>query len=159
MRLRLAAILALGIALPALAQTDIRLSGFQADPTAPVEVAADSLSLDQTSGMALFEGNVSVTQGDTTITAGRIEVRYDDATGAIILLVATGGVSFKTKTDTARAENAEYDIEKASLVMKGGVVLTQGASSVSADSMVVNLATGAARLDGRVRTTLTQSGT
>jgi lipopolysaccharide export system protein LptA len=40
--------------------------------------------------------------------------------------------------------------------MSGGVLLTQGASAIGADSMVVDLKTGAAQLDGRVRTTLVQ---
>ena len=40
----------------------------------PVEVSADSLSVDQGSGEAVFDGNVLVVQGDVRMSAGRIRV-------------------------------------------------------------------------------------
>jgi len=44
------------------------------------------------------------------------------------------------------------------LTMRGDVLLTQGASAISADTMRVNLSTGAAQMDGRVRTIFNQGG-
>ena len=59
------------IASPALSQTNINLGGISTDPSAPVEVAADSLSVDQDTGTAIFDGNVVIGQGELRIAASR----------------------------------------------------------------------------------------
>ena len=144
------------LAASASAQTSISLGGFQPDTEAAIEITADALSLDQDTGRAEFSGNVDVTQGANKITAAFIAVTYDEDSGQIVLLEATGGVTFVTATDAAESETAVYDLRNDTLRMSGGVLLTQGASTIGADSMVVDLKTGAAQLDGRVRTTLVQ---
>lgn len=144
---------------PALAaQTDIAIGGLTADPTAPVEVSADSLSVDQTTGEAIFAGNVVIGQGEMRIAAARVVIVYDEASGAITRLTASGGVTFVTATEAAEANEAVYDLAGQMLTLSGDVLLTQGASAISADRMVVDLAAGTARMDGRVRTVLTQGG-
>lgn len=144
------------LAASASAQTSISLGGFQPDTEAAIEITADALSLDQDTGRAEFSGNVDVTQGANKITAAFIAVTYDEDSGQIVLLEATGGVTFVTATDAAESETAVYDLRNDTLRMSGSVLLTQGASAIGADSMVVDLKTGAAQLDGRVRTTLVQ---
>ena len=157
---RLAATIALLVLWPltGAAQTDIAIGGLTADPTAPVEVAADSLSVDQTTGEAVFSGNVVIGQGDMRIAAGRVVVVYDDATGQIVRLTVSGGVTFVTATEAAEAAEAVYDLTAQTLTLIGEVLLTQGASAISADRMVIDLGAGTARMDGRVRTVLTQGG-
>ncbi len=150
--------LALTLATPALAQTNINLGGISADPTAPVEVSADSLSVDQDSGTAVFDGNVLIGQGDLRLSAGRVEVIYSDATGDIALLKAAGGVTFVTATEAAEAQTADYDLTAGTLVLSGEVLLTQGASALSADEMRINLNTGNAQMTGRVTTVFQQGG-
>ncbi len=142
----------------ATAQTDVALGGISADPSLPVEVSADSLSVDQDSGRAVFEGGVVIGQGDLRIAAGRVEVIYADATGGIARLLASGGVTFVTETEAAEARDADYNIAEGTLTLTGDVILTQGASALSAERMVVNLATGTARMEGRVRTVFQQGG-
>lgn len=144
------------LAASASAQTSISFGGFQPDTEAAIEITADALSLDQDTGRAEFSGNVDVTQGANKITAAFIAVTYDEDSGQIVLLEATGGVTFVTATDAAESETAVYDLRNDTLRMSGGVLLTQGVSAIGADSMVVDLKTGAAQLDGRVRTTLVQ---
>ena len=80
----------------AAAQTNIALGGIRADPTAPVEITADSLTVDQASGQAVFAGNVLIGQGDLRTRRRRVEVIYDEATGDIARLRASGGVTFVT---------------------------------------------------------------
>ena len=143
-------------ALPATAQTDITLGGVNADPDAPVEITADSLSVDQDSGLALFTGNVVVGQGDLRLSAGRVEVKYSDESGEVTSLEITGGVTFVTETEAAESDAASYDIEGGVLVLTGNVLLTQGASAISADRMRVDLENGAAQMDGNVRTIFNQ---
>lgn len=139
------------------AQTNINLGGVTTDPSAPVEVSADNLSVDQDTGKAIFNGNVVVGQGDLRLSAAKVEIVYGGSTGEIDSLSATGGVTFVTATEAAEANSANYDIAGGSLILTGNVLLTQGASAISADRMQVNLETGNASLSGNVRTTFQQS--
>ncbi|WP_375279624.1 lipopolysaccharide transport periplasmic protein LptA [Pseudooctadecabacter sp.] len=149
---------ALLLATPIAAQTNVNLGGISADPSAPVEITADNLTVDQDSGTAVFEGNVVLGQGELRLSAGRVQVVYDGTAGQISRLNASGGVTFVTDTEAAEAASAEYNLDAGTLTMTGDVLLTQGASAISADTMRINLTTGAAQMDGRVRTILNQGG-
>jgi lipopolysaccharide export system protein LptA len=150
------ALIALFMAAPVMAQTNIDLGGITTNPDAPVEVAADSLSVDQDTGTAIFEGNVLIGQGDLRIGAARAQVVYDSATGAIASFAASGGVTFATDTEAAEAQSANYDLTNGKLVLTGDVLLTQGPSALSADSMTIDVKTGNAQMAGRVRTVFQQ---
>ena len=133
----------------------VQLGGaFAADPSAPVEVTSDSLDVDQATGAATFTGNVVIGQGDLRVQAGAVEVRYDEATGGIARLLATGGVTLATPEEAAEAQAADYDLGAGTLTMTGEVLLTQGPSAISGDRLVVDLASGTARMEGNVRTIL-----
>lgn len=147
---------ALLVATPLVAQTNINLGGITTDPSAPVEVAADSLSVDQDTGTAIFEGNVVIGQGELRISAGRAQVVYDSASGDIASFEASGGVTFATSTEAAEAQSASYDLVNGQLVMTGEVLLTQGASALSADRMIIDVESGNAQMEGRVRTVFQQ---
>jgi len=140
------------------AQTNINLGGISADPAAAIEISADSLSVDQDTGKAVFDGNVVIGQGDLRLSAGRVEVVYGGTTGQITSLEATGGTTFVTATEAAEAQSASYNIETGSLILVGEVLLTQGASAISADQMAIDLNSGDAQLSGRVRTVFQQGG-
>jgi len=144
------------LAAPALAQTNVNLGGISADPNAPVEITADSLSVDQETGTAIFDGNVVLGQGDLRLSAGRVQVVYNEASGEISRLSATGGVTFVTDTEAAEADSADYNLDAGTLVMNGNVLLTQGASAIASDTMRINLTDGSAQMDGRVRTIFNQ---
>jgi lipopolysaccharide export system protein LptA len=64
------ALLALGLAASAAAQVNIGFGGVAYDSRQPVEVTADSLTIDQATGEAVFSGNVIVHQGDLRMAAG-----------------------------------------------------------------------------------------
>lgn len=159
MSLRLAALaFAILIGGPAPAQTDLALGGLNADPDAPVEITADGLTVDQDSGRAVFAGNVVIGQGDLRIAAGRVEVIYDEQTGDISSLSASGGVTIATATEAAESAEADYDLTTGILSLSGDVLLTQGPGALSADRMTVNLSDGTARMVGNVRTVLQREG-
>lgn len=142
---------------PVLAQgTNVDLGGLTPDPTAPIEIASDSLAVDQQAGTAVFTGNVVIGQGDLRLSASRVEVIYGNEQGAISKLEATGGVTFVTSEAAAEAARATYDIDGARLSLSGDVLLTQGPSAIAAERMIVNLETGAASMEGRVRTVFQQ---
>ncbi|MDC1398928.1 LptA/OstA family protein [Yoonia sp.] len=140
----------------AFAQTSVALGGLSVDTSAAIEVSADSLSIDQDTSTAIFDGNVIIGQGDLRITAGQVEVIYGEDTSQIARLLASNGVTFVTTTEAAEAQQADYDITTGLLVLTGEVLLTQGASAISAGRMVINVTDGTALMDGRVRTILQQ---
>lgn len=147
--------LVLGLmALPAVAQnTNIAFGGLQHDSGQPVEVASDTLSVNQTDGSAEFTGNVQVTQGEMTITAGKIRVIYAaEGGGRISRMNATGGVTLVNGAEAAEAREAVYSIDDATVVMTGDVILTQGQTALSSDTLSIDLNSGTGTMTGRVRT-------
>jgi|TARA_R110000787_G_scaffold54724_2_gene127022 lipopolysaccharide export system protein LptA len=154
----LAALTALVLAVPATAQTNIDLGGIAADPSAPVEVTADNLNVDQDTGSAVFSGNVVIGQGDLRLSAPSVQVSYAAETGDITRLQASGGVTFATATEAAEAQSADYNLASGLLTLNGDVMLTQGKSALSSDSMILDLNAGTAQMSGRVRTVFQQDG-
>jgi lipopolysaccharide export system protein LptA len=144
------------IAGPAAAQVGIGFGGVPHDSSQPVEVTADSLSVDQTNGRAVFEGSVIILQGDLRMTAGRVEVIYADGSEgrSVEEVIATGGVLVTRGPDAAEGAQARYDIAAALLTMTGDVLVTQGPTAIAGDSMLVDMTTGNGTVDGRVRTVL-----
>ncbi|OWY13156.1 lipopolysaccharide transport periplasmic protein LptA [Thioclava sp. F34-6] len=137
----------------------VDFGGLRADKTAPVEVTADSLNVDQQSGQAVFSGNVEVTQGDMHMKAAELEVFYaSDKRSEITKLHATGGVTLVSPTEAAEAEEAVYDVKAGTVVMTGKVLLTQGNNVMSGNKLNVDLSTGTGTMDGRVRTLLKPAG-
>ncbi|MFN0115389.1 MAG: lipopolysaccharide transport periplasmic protein LptA [Paracoccaceae bacterium] len=138
------------------AGTEVAFGGLKADPTLPVEVTSDALSVDQTNGTAVFTGNVVVVQGDMRMSAAEIRVEYTAAPDRrVARMTATGGVTLVSGGgDAASSEKAVYSPETGVVVMTGDVVLTQGANAMSGQSLTVDLDTGTGRMEGRVTTTL-----
>ena len=151
-------ILALLLGTASNAQTNIDLGGISADPKAPIEVSADNLSVDQDSGTAVFSGNVVIGQGDLRLSAGSVRVVYSDSTGDIAQLLATDGVTLVTDSEAAEAATADYNLTTGILTLSGSVLLTQGASALSAEQMTIDLNSGHAQMSGRVRTVFQQDG-
>lgn len=138
--------------------TNVRFGSLQQDTNAPVEVTADSLSINQNDGTALYSGNVVIVQGDMRLAAPRVLVVYSESQGRIDRLEATGGVTLVSGEEAAEANRADYDIEGGNVTMSGNVLLTQGPNALTSERMVVNLNTGSAKMSGRVRTVLQQGG-
>lgn len=138
--------------------TTIDFGGLKTDTTLPVEVTADSLTVTQTDGVAVFSGNVLVTQGDMKLSAAEVRVEYGtDGTG-ISRLFASGGVTLKAGTDAAEAVEAVYTVATGEVVMQGHVLLTQGQAAISGEKLVVSLKDGTGKMEGRVTTTFVPGG-
>ena len=135
------------------AQTSqVAFGSLKQDPDLPVEVTAETLDVNQQDGTAVFNGNVVVIQGEMRLAAARVLVIYSDEESAIQRLIATGDVVLVSGPDEAEAERADYEIGSGTVVMTTNVLLTQGATAVSGDKMTVNLNTGTAEMNGRVKT-------
>jgi lipopolysaccharide export system protein LptA len=133
--------------------TDITFGGITTDTSRPVEVVSDSLTVDQTTQRGVFSGNVVVTQGPMTLTAGEIEVEYTEAGDGIERFLARGGVTLTSGPDAVKSVEAVYTIDSGDVVMTGDVLMTQGKAAISGQKLVMNLTTGRGRMEGRVTTT------
>lgn len=151
----LAILALLSAPLPGVAQgTNLTFGGIKQDPSAPVEVSADGLDVNQSNGTATFTGNVVIGQGQMRLSAQRVLVVYQKDSQKIERLEARGGVTLVSGQEAAEAASADYNIDRGVIVMTGNVLLTQGPSALSADKMTVQLRDGTAQMSGRVKTIL-----
>ena len=134
--------------------TNVAFGTIRQDTSAPVEATADNLSVDQSTGTAILTGNVLIGQGEMRLSAPKVLVVYRSEQAGIARLEATGGVTLVSGPDAAEAQNADYDVDRGTIVMTGDVLVTQGQSALTADRMTVNLADGTAQMSGRVKTIL-----
>jgi lipopolysaccharide export system protein LptA len=145
-----AAALAVG---PVLAQgTGIALSPIEIDGSAPVEVTADNLTVEQNSNSATFEGNARVVQGELILAAKTIMVRYNAEQSAIESVTATTNVMFTNGSEVAEAQSGVYTIGSATVNLSGDVVLVQGNNAISGDTLKLDLATSRGTMSGNVKT-------
>lgn len=133
----------------------IRFGGIKADIKAPIEVASDALTVDQATGHAIFSGNVEISQGEMHLSAASVTIRYaDQDQRRIEQMEADGAVTLVSGPDAAEADHAVYHVETGEVTLTGDVLLSQGQNVMAANSIKVDLATGTARAEGRVRTIL-----
>lgn len=140
------------IAPGATAQTTVALSGLQQDSTLPVQVESDALQVDQSTGEAIFTGNVKVVQGDMTITSERARVEYTPGGNEVNKVFFFGDVLFTSPTDAAEGEEAVYTLASGEVIITGNVLLTQGQTTISGSRLVYNLDAGTGVMEGRVQT-------
>ena len=140
----------------------VAFGGLKHDASLPVEITADELTVDQNTGSAVFIGNVVAGQGEMRLSAGRVQVQYatenGQATGRIDQLIATGNVTLVNGAEAAEADNAVYAVNGSEIVMTGNVILTQGVNALSGEKLIVDLASGTGRMEGRVRTIFQTGG-
>lgn len=116
---------------------------------APVDVAADRIEVQDRADRAVFAGNVVVRQASLTLTAGRVTVAYTSSGGIQIQRIdASGGVTVRSPSETARGNFGIYDLNERIITLIGDVTLTRGASHVNGGRLVIDLDTGRAVMDG-----------
>lgn len=143
----------------AAAQVGIGFGDVPHDTSDPIEVTADSLTVNRETGNAVFSGNVIIVQGELRMAAGEVTVIYDpagDGTG-VQQVIATGGVLVTRGADAAEGERMDYVVDTSLMTLTGSVLVTQGPTAIAGDRMVVNMATGDGTVEGRVRTVLQPS--
>ncbi|MDB9891961.1 hypothetical protein OAC99_00780 [Amylibacter sp.] len=132
----------------------LSLSGANHDINLPVEITANNLSINQSSNSAIFEGTAYVGQGSLRLSADKIVVIYNQDTGKVTSVEATGKVIFTNGEDIAEAESAIYKIDSGLLSMSGNVLLVQGKSTISGNYLDMDILKNIANLSGNVKTTL-----
>jgi len=137
---------------PALGQGGSGLKGH--DSNAPVDVGADRIEVQDRANRAIFSGNVQARQGNMTLNSARLTVVYANGRDVQIQrLEASGGVTLRTPTETARSQYAIYDLGRGLVTMIGAVNLDQGSNHVQGGRLVLDLDTHRAVLDGGGRVT------
>ena len=121
------------------------------DTDAPVDVAADRIEVQDRADRAIFSGNVEVRQGQLQLATSRLTVAYANTGGIEIQrLEASGGVTLRSPSETARSRFAIYDLDRRLVTMIGDVTLARGASRVEGGRLVLDLDSGRAVMDGGV---------
>nr|WP_243403706.1 lipopolysaccharide transport periplasmic protein LptA [Shimia abyssi] len=143
------------VGLPAISAAqglNVAFGSLQQDTSEPVEVTADSLSVDQNDGSAVFKGNVNIAQADMRMSADQVNVFYSAGGQGIEKLIADGDVLLVQGEDAAEADHAVYSIATGTVEMKGNVTVLQGVNTITSDEMLINLRDNTAKMQGRVRT-------
>jgi lipopolysaccharide export system protein LptA len=141
------ALLLAGLAVgPAASQTSA-LKGHNSN--APVDVAADRIEVQDRADRAIFSGNVVVRQAALTLTAARLTVAYSSSGGVELRRIdATGGVTVKSPSETARGNVGIYDLDRRIITLIGNVSLVQRDARVNGGRLTIDLDSGRAVMDG-----------
>ena len=143
------------------------LQGFSVNRDKPVKVTSDSLEVRDKDKVAVFNGNVRVTQGDTDMRCKTLQVFYEVGAGdtaqksalagagggAIRRMECKGGVVVTQKDQVVTGDSGEFDMHTNTVVLNGNVVLTKGTDILKGQRLTVNLTTGVSRIEsggGRV---------
>lgn len=142
----------------AFAQTEAesRITGLRLNGNEPIEIESDKLEVREAENLAVFTGNVSVTQGPTILKSGTMTVYYakdggSAATGSsnIERLEVDGKVYVKSDKQVATGDRGVFDMKTEVLVLSGNeVVLSEGNNVLRGCKLTVQMKTGRAQVDG-----------
>jgi lipopolysaccharide export system protein LptA len=137
--------------------TTSRLSGLKMSGDEPIQIESDKLEVRESENIAIFSGNVSVTQGPTLLKSGKMTVHYAQggggsaATGSanIERLEVDGKVYVKSENQVATGDRGTFDMKTEVLVLSGKeVVLSEGPNVLVGCKLTVQMKTGEAQVDG-----------
>jgi len=113
------------------------------DAKQPIEIEAQSVVVDETTGLNMFSGNAEVRQGSLLLLAEFIQVQTDN--DEVVSMIAQGSLEKPAKY-IQRQENQErfieatatlikYDVDKGMVFLEGNANLIQGFESFSGDTL------------------------
>jgi lipopolysaccharide export system protein LptA len=123
------------------------LKGHNSD--APVDVTAQRLEVQDRADRAVFVGDVRATQDKLTLETARLTVAYSRGDGIQIeRLDASGGVTVRSPSETARGNFGIYDLDRKLITLVGDVVLSREGSRLNGQRLVIDLDSGRAVIEG-----------
>ena len=142
--------LALATAAAAMAQSREPVSALKGhNSDAPIDLTADRLEVQDRADRAMFSGNVHVKQDELTLDTARLTVAYSSGGGVQIKrLDASGGVTVRSPSETARGSFGIYDLDRKLITLVVNVVLQRQGSQLSGQRLVIDLESGRAVIDG-----------
>ncbi|MEM0898997.1 MAG: LptA/OstA family protein [Pseudomonadota bacterium] len=124
----------------------------------PVQVEGNKLEIREEQGIAIFDGNVKVVQGDTILRTGKLVIRYNTDDGSssigageadIERLDVSGGVNIQTGEQVATGDKGFYDMVREVFVLTGKrVTLSEGGNVATGCKLTVTMSNSRARLEG-----------
>ena len=135
----------------------------RADRDKPIKITADSVSVDQKTGVSHYRGNVVLTQGTLRVEADRVTVRYHK--GTVDQVSASGRpVTFRERPDDqdrdilGSALRLEYSAASDRIDLFDQVSVQQGDDILRSSVLHYDLAKNSLRAEGlsheRVQTTI-----
>lgn len=128
-------------------------SGFGAKSKDPIHVDAETLEIYEEGDqrISVFSGSVNVVRGNSTLKAAKLKLFSNkdsktDDDSAFTRMEASGSVYVNSKNQTVTGQSAVVDNKAQTITMVGNVVLTQGKNVIVGDKLVIDMATGRARV-------------
>jgi lipopolysaccharide export system protein LptA len=142
-----------------LAQTDAQsrvVSGLRLSGDQPIQIESDKLEVREQDNIAIFTGNVTVTQGPTVMKSGRMTVHYAKDGGSattgsskIERLEVDDKVYVKSEKQVATGDQGEFNLKTDMLTLSGSkVVLSEGPNVLVGCKLTVEMKSGRAQIDG-----------
>ncbi|MFA5951634.1 MAG: LptA/OstA family protein [Hyphomicrobium sp.] len=141
-------------------------AAFKTDPSAPVDVEADQLEVNDKAKLAVFRGEVRAAQGEFVIKSAELYAYYKGEAGLAGATTAAPSSSrktastqltrleakqnvFITSTDgqTASGDRAEFNTVTNKVTMTGNVVLAKGQNMVRGTRLLIDMTTGESKID------------
>ena len=109
------------------------------DRNQPIELAADSVDIDEGRGVSVYRGDVDLRQGSIRLLADTVTVHQQGDEPKKV--IAEGNPVRFTQEATngtvkARAKRAEYEVDSENLLLVGDAELTQGKDTMRSDRIV-----------------------
>jgi len=114
-------------------------AALESDRDQPIELAADSVDIDEGKGLSTYKGDVDLRQGTIRVRADVVTVHQNGRKPSKI--VAQGRpVKFEQQSTKGpvkgEAQRVEYEVNSENLVLIGDAVLTQGNDSMRSDRII-----------------------
>ncbi len=133
------------------------------DASQPIKVASNYQEGDGIKKRAIYRGNVQISQGSLTIKADELEVDVSQGKGNEVFIAIGQPAEYSQQQEdgsmvTAKANKITYTRGNLSLLLDGNAEVEQNASSVTGNSILVNMeleqiiAQGDEQKNGRVIT-------
>ena len=140
---------------------------FKTNPTAPIDLNADALDVDDQRKHAIFRGDVDATQDGFKIRCAELTAHYKGESGLVdaASLGAEGAEGKKPASELTRLEArkdvrvtskdgqsatgdwADFDAKSNKVTMGGNVVLSRGKNMVRGTRLLIDMTTGESKID------------
>lgn len=105
----------------------------------PVDIGSKRMSVDLDSHTVVFEGEVSVKQGELHLMAREVTAVFGSDVNDILQIVAKGDVSVRKADKLAFGQEAVYDRSKATILLTGDPYLKHGENFIRGERILVRL--------------------
>ncbi len=127
--------------------------------TAPTVITSDELQMSMDKKVATFTGHVKVVDPQGTMTADKMIVYLaegGDSGNSVSRIEATGGVVISQEGRRAISDEAVYTAADRVVILSGAAQVQTGASVVTGETIVYDMARNTAVVKGRPRMTIPQ---